>query len=106
MSLPHSKKKSRVSFFERQDIEPDENPDGQYWRLGVQSLQQQLTDVIGKEKYEAFAEMVWPGEAIDGKTWQEVYGQLDLALDLAWNNAERDVMKLADAAEGGNHGAV
>ena len=38
------------------------------------------------------------GDSVDKFTWKQMYEQLNRALDLAWQG-QRDVMKLADAAE-------
>ena len=102
MSLPHESRKSIEAMYQRAAqeaaTEPDANPDGRYWQLGVQALQGQLTEMIGRENYEAFADIVWPDTEIDKLTWKQIYEQLNRALDLAWQG-QRDVAKLADAAE-------
>jgi hypothetical protein len=97
MSLPHSKNKSIAELLQRRDEEPDPNPDGRYWELGVQALRDQLADMIGKDNYREFAELVWPGETIDSLTWKQIYQQIDRALDEAWQG-KRDLNVLADAA--------
>ena len=102
MSLPHETRKSIEAMYQQaiQDAAtvPDANPDGRYWQLGVQALQGQLTERIGREAYAEWAELVWPGDSVDKFTWKQMYEQLNRAIDLAWQG-QRDVNALADAAE-------
>ena len=94
-----SKRTSLEQFYARKDETAlPANPNDNYWRLGVQALQQQLAELIGKDAYREFAEMVWPGNTIDPLTYLQIYNQLDAALILAWDQ-ERDLDKLAQEAE-------
>ena len=95
--IPHSSNKSRQARLEMQDEKPDPNPDGEYWKLGAKSAQAQLTYLIGNDEYEAWAELVWPGETIDALTWRDIYQQSNSALDYAYQG-KREITLLADAA--------
>jgi hypothetical protein len=92
-------RKSIEAHYQRLEVEAKDraNPDSPYWHGQFDLVRQDLTDLIGKEGYEQWAELVWPGETIDGLTWKQIYQQIDRALDEAWQG-KRDLNILADAA--------
>jgi hypothetical protein len=73
------------------------DPDGSYWQYLFSGARNDLVKLIGKDGYEQWAELVWPGETIDGQTWKQIYKRANRAADEA-NKGERDVAKLAHVA--------
>ena len=101
MSLPHSTTKSILDFYQRNvgaADKPDPNPDGAYWQRGVRANQEILTDLIGGEAYEQWANLVWPDSEMDLLTWAGMYRQLVAAVNEAMTG-QRDVNALANAAK-------
>ena len=95
MSLPHESRKSIEDWYQRHEAEKA-NPDSEYWMLEGARAQATLEKLLGDD-YEAWAELVWPGETIDGKTWKEINKATRLAIDEAMQG-QRDVNALANAA--------
>lgn len=101
MSLPHESRKSIEAFYQRNvsgaGETPDPNPDGVYWQRGVRANQDILTDLIGGDAYEAWANIVWPDDDMDKLTWAGMYRQLANAVTEALMG-QRDITALANAA--------
>ena len=104
MSLPHDSRKSIAAYYQRNEAaaaadQPDPNPDGVYWQRGVRANQDILSDLIGKELYEQWANLVWPDDdQMDKLTWAGMYRQLANAVTEALMG-QRDVNALANAAK-------
>ena len=96
--IPHSTINARQSMFDRHYEAPDPNPDGAYWQRGVRANQDILTDLIGAESYEQWANIVWPDSEMDLLTWAGMYRQLVAAVNEAMTG-QRDVTALANAAK-------
>lgn len=67
-----------------------------YWQRQAQATCQTLANMLGDD-YAAFAEATWPGDAIDGLTWRQIYDAAESALVTA-RAGERDVLILAAIA--------
>lgn len=89
---------SLEAMYQRRDTEPDPDPEGNYWKWGVQSLAAQFVDLAGVELYDAWSDRVWPGNTAIKLTWKQIYQQLNGAIDLLWQG-NRNLDTLADAAQ-------
>src|SRR5512139_2372441 len=89
-------RKSHVDYYQRAEAERA-NPDSRYWLYESKATQATLEGLIGDDAYEAWAELVWPGDTIDGRTWKQIHQQTAAAVNEAMQG-ERDIRKLADAA--------
>jgi hypothetical protein len=97
MSLPHSSRKSIEAMYQREEL-ARANPDSPYWMHESKASQATLEKLLGDDGYEAWAELVWPGDSIDGKTWKEINQATSRAIEEAWQG-QRDLNRLADAAK-------
>ena len=73
------------------------NGDSPHWQTQFTFERDRLGKAIGRDGYREFAELVWPGTAIDDLTWREIGGQIKAANALV-AQGEMDVNKLAGAA--------
>lgn len=73
------------------------NPDSIYWEYESKASQATLEAMIGEKAYEAWAELVWPGDVIDECTWKDINRATTAAVNEAMQG-QRDINVLADAA--------
>jgi hypothetical protein len=97
MSLPHSNRKSIEAMYQREEL-AKANPDSEFWMYESKRSQTELERLIGDDAYEAWAELVWPGETIDSKTWKEIHQATSHAIEEAMQG-QLDVNALANAAK-------
>jgi hypothetical protein len=75
-----------------------DNPDSRLWQTYAQGAKLNLADAIGPEAFLAYADLVWPGSAVDDCTWRDICRQHEAALAIAKASQEWDVDLLAQAA--------
>lgn len=49
------------------------NPESYYWQNKTKNVKLALIEAMGDVDFVAFAESTFPGQVIDGFTWQQIY---------------------------------
>ena len=57
------------------------NPESNHWEAQAQQAQRRLAELLGPDDYRLWAEITWPGETIDGRSWQQIFDTCQFALD-------------------------
>ena len=50
------------------------NPESYYWQNATWNMIYALAEKMGRDEFEAFAELTFPGDSIDQYTWKQIHG--------------------------------
>jgi hypothetical protein len=81
--------------------QPDQDPDGNYWKDGTKIKAEQFISLTGREEYDRWCDIVLPGNTGVQQTWKLTYWQIAGAVGLLWQGRSdmTDMVKAAELAK-------